>query len=278
MNSSGSYASLVNGSPFVRDGYAEYHQTRIARTLAKLGEMQARNIVEVGGHPWAMTSALVDAGGFKVCATISAEEVTKWPDDINPSALEYRLVTNKGNAATFINYSANVERRLFDIDAKPDTVIACEIVEHLVRAPHVLGLNINRWLPVGGQLLLTTPNGAAFMNPLRRRSQTAAYRCYSYERHSFMFAMHELVDLIELCGFEIVEAGYWNVYERRGATVVYAALSGLPLPYFRQKFSEVLYVVAKKVRPTQYLSRLPLCYEASSDWEYIGEPSVPELR
>ena len=271
-----SYPLLLNGSPFLRDGYSEYHQARIRRTLNKLHEIHANNVVEVGGHPWAMTGALIDAGCFRVCATISAEEVSKWPDDFTPSAAEYRIVTNRGNEATFRNYSANVERRVFDLDVCPDTVIACEIVEHLVRAPHVMFLNINRWLPVGGHLLVTTPNGLAFTNPLRRKSPTASYRCYAYERHSYLFSSPDLVDLIGLCGFEVVEASYWNVYECRGWTKIYSALSTLPLDYSRGKFSQVICIVARKVQATQCLRRRPSCYEASDHWEYIAEPHVRE--
>ena len=48
-----------------------------------------------------------------------------------------------------------------------DIVLACEIIEHLTRAPHVMMLNINSWLKPGGRVVLTTPNGAQFDNPLR---------------------------------------------------------------------------------------------------------------
>ncbi len=259
----------VNGSPFSRGDYSEYHTERIARTLAKLTAMGAKNIIELGGHPWAMTSALIDSGNFRVCATISAEEVSKWPDEIAATAAAYEIVTRKGTKAAFSNYSANIERTLFDVKERADTVIACEIVEHLVRAPHVMFLNANRWLEPGGNLLVTTPNGSAFMNPFRTKSSTPAYRCHLYERHSYLFTLRQLCDIVALCGFEIADCGYWNVYKRAGWTKIYEWLSAFPGSYWQAKFKDTIFVAARKVRNVSRLERLPLCYEPSPDWEWI---------
>jgi hypothetical protein len=99
---------------------------------------------------------------------------------------EYWIRTCNNRQARFKNYSANIERTRFKIDETPDTVVACEIIEYLVRAPHVMLLNINDWLPLSGKLLITIPNGAQFSNPLHVKSQTLAYRCNVYERHFFI--------------------------------------------------------------------------------------------
>ena len=202
----GDGAIWVNGRASYNRAYVEYHGRRIARTLEKLRGIGARKIVEVGGHPWAMTALLIDDPSFDVCATISAEEVTNWPDDLGATTQRYHIRTSRGNEAHVINYSANIERTLFDLREKPDTVLACEIVEHLIRSPHVMFLNINHWLPVSGKVLVTTPNGAQFSNPFRRKSPTPAYRCNIYERHSYAYTIDDLTDLIELCGFKILEA------------------------------------------------------------------------
>ena len=203
---------LLNGQPVDGLGFLAYHRKRLDFALAKLREIGARRVVEVGGHPWVMTARLVDDPQFELCATISAEEMTKWPDDIGVKSQEYRIETPRGNTACFLNYSANVERTLFGIHEVPDTIVACEIVEHLMRAPHMMFLNINHWLPESGKLLVTTPNGAQFSNPFRRKSLTAAYRSNIYERHSYLYPLDDLTDLITLCGFRVLEAGYWDVY------------------------------------------------------------------
>jgi hypothetical protein len=261
---------LVNGQVIDRRGYYAYHRNRIAATLAKLHDLNARKIVEVGGHPWVITAHLIDDPQFEVGATISAEELIKWPDDIGVSAQEYRITTPKGTEACFVNYSANVERTLFNLHETPDTVLACEIVEHLIRSPHVMFLNINRWLPVLGKVLVTTPNGAQFNNPLRRKSPTPAYRCNIYERHTYLYTLDGLTDLIALCGFKIVEAGYWDVYERHGLSRIYDLLSHLPWQYCREKFSKTLYVVGEKVTDVTALEGPPRVYDPCGEWEFIG--------
>lgn len=265
---------LVDGQTAYRPGYGEYHRQRIAFTLRKLREIGARKIVEVGAHPWVMTACLIDDPQFEVCATVSAEELTQWPDDIGVTTRQYRIRTARGREAEVVNYSANIERTRFTLHDVPDTVLACEIVEHLVRSPHVMFLNINDWLPVSGRLLVTTPNGAQFANPFRRRSPTAAYRANVYERHSYVYTLNELTELITLCGFRVIEAGYWDVIERRGLSRVYGVLSRLPWRYLHDKFKKTIYVVGRKERDVAALERAPRVYDPRGDWEFI----VPSKR
>jgi hypothetical protein len=261
---------LVNGQVHDADAYFSYHQRRIAKTIETLHEIGARKIVEVGAHPWVMTARLIDDPAFELCATVSAEEVTNWPDDIGVSIQRYAISTTLGNQATFNNYSANIERTRFGLQESPDTVVASEIVEHLTRSPHIMFLNINHWLPLAGKLLVTTPNGAQFANPLRRKSSTPAYRCNTYERHSYVYTLDDLVDLITLCGFKIVDAGYWNVYRRTGPSSIYDLLSSLPGKYFRDKFMKTIFVVAEKERDVSELARSPRVYDPRGDWEFIA--------
>jgi len=259
----------MNGKLFDKPDYVSYHDKRIRWTIEKLLEIGARKIVEVGSHPWTMTAALIDNPHFEVCATISAEELIKWPDEIEVDRQKICLKNPSGKETTVMNYSANIERTLFGIEEIPDTVIACEIVEHLQRAPHLMFLNINRWLPVGGTLLITTPNGAQFSNPFRRKSPTPAYRSNSYERHSYVYTLNELTDLVTLCGFRVVEAGYWDVYKRFGPSAVYDVFSKIPLRYFKDKFKKTIYFVGEKDKEIRELERCPRVYDPRGDWEYI---------
>jgi predicted SAM-dependent methyltransferase len=264
----------VNGERIETGYYGAYHDARIKRTLSTLKMIGGRRVMELGGHPWVMTANLVDSDAFDLCATVSAEEVTKWADDIGVTARTYHLRTRAEREATFTNYSANLERQLFDIKERPDTVLACEIVEHLVRAPHVMFLNINRWLRVGGQLLVSTPNGAQFSNPLRRRSPTPAFRCYIYERHEYLYTLDELVDLVSLCGFKVTVAGYWDVYRRTGPSSVYGWLGRVPLPYLRDKFQKTIFLTAQKQNDVTELPRTPRVYVPNPDWELIAPATM----
>lgn len=264
---------LINEQPFNNRGYQQYHRHRIRFTLNQLLAARSRRIVEVGGHPWAMTAAIVDHPKLQLLATISAEEVLTWPDEIAVQRRIYSIRTFRGKQASFPNYSVNIERSLCSIQETPDTVLACEILEHLLRAPHIMLLNINKWLPMGGKLLITTPNGAQFFNPLRRHTLTPHYRAHVYQRHSFLYTLPYLRDVLELCGFEISESVYCNMYKAYGLARVYRLLSWLPLPYFQQKFRDTIYVRAHKSQDVLELPRRPAFYEPSPDWEYIKHGS-----
>jgi len=251
--------------------YFSYHKKRTGLTLDALHRMGKGKVAEMGGYPWVMTASLIDDPNFEVCATISAQEVTKWPDDIGVSSQKFTVKTTLGNQAEFTNYSANLERTLFDIEEKPDIVIACEIIEHVARAPHVLLLNANHWLGKGGKLLVTTPNGAHFNNPFRSKSVRPAYACYLYARHNGLFNLPQLIDMTELCGFRIIEAGYWDAYDTKGGQAVYSLLGSIPLPFMKVKFRSTIYVIGEKVKHVEELERTPRAYVPDNDWEYIAK-------
>ena len=261
----------INGVAIDASFYFNYHRSRLLRTLACVREIGARRVMELGSHPWAMTSLLVDEPSVEVVATVSAEEVTPWPDDIGVRRAAYELVTSSGRRAAFPNYSANLERTRFPIDEQPDTVLACEIIEHLIRSPHVMLLNANDWLPVGGHLVMSTPNGAQLTNVLRRRPPMPGYRASVYERHAYLYTIDELADIVRLCGFDVLDIGYWDVYAPQGWAAVLAPLSRIPIGYVRDKTKRTIFVVAKKARSVVSLDRAPRCYDGRGAWEYIGE-------
>ena len=265
---------VVDGVALDVGAYRRMHARRIDDTIALLRRHGARRVVELGAHPWVMTAALIEAPGLQLLATVSAEEATLWPDDIEFSKQNHELVTPGGCRASIPNYSLNVERRLAAIDESPDAVLACEIVEHLVRAPHVMFLNVNRWLGPGGLVVVTTPNGTQLMNPFRRRPRMPGLRAHCYERHSYVYRLADLVDLIELCGFEIVESGFWSPYPVSGVRRLIPALARLPGRYFPEKFARTLFVVARKARAVGELPRAPRMYAPSPAWEHIAAPRI----
>lgn len=259
----------VGGDVIDVTDYVQMHAERIAKTLDKVASETVRRVVEVGSHPWVMTSALIEHPKLELLATVSAQEATKWPDDFGFTANSYEIQTLGGQSAQIINYSFNIERRRALIDESPDVVFACEIIEHLIRSPHTMLLNINDWLPVGGELIVTTPNGSQFMNPFRRAARMPAYRAHCYERHSYVYRLAGLVDLIELCGFSIVEANFWSPYKSTGLNSLRPMISRMPGSYFSEKFERSLYVLARKQRSVDSLARIPSVYAQSRAWENI---------
>ncbi len=232
--------------------------------------LQVKSVVEVGSHPWVMTAALTDESEIDLLATISAEETTLWPDDIDPEKINHEIVTQRGNTASIKTYSFNIERRRTRIEETPDAVLACEVIEHLVRSPHTMLLNINDWLKVGGVLVITTPNGCQMMHPFGRAPRMPAYRAHCYERHSFVYGPPQLVDLVGLCGFSIVDSGYSSPYPSTGMQQIRKIFAACPMRYLSEKFHRMLYVVARKSRDVSCLSRTPGMYVPSASWEFIS--------
>jgi hypothetical protein len=261
----------VNGEEKDISSYWKLHERRFRHSIEALREHVSGDVLEIGGHPWAMTSLIADTPGFQLSATVSAEEITYWPDDIGVSSSQHHLASPEGWEGEFTNYSVNIERTLMEIERPVDAVFACEVIEHLVRAPHVMVLNINRWLKVGGKVLLTTPNGMQFNNPLRQKNARPAFRCHCYERHNGLFTLEHLVDLVSRAGFRIVESGYWNVYDRSGLQSLYSLAGHIPLRYFQAKFTRTIYVIAEKSEDCRQLAGCPKAYAPSPDWELIRQ-------
>jgi Methyltransferase domain len=262
---------LFDGKPHDISRYAQMHENRFRHSVQALRKYAQGKVLEVGGHPWAMTALIAETPGFDLSATVSAEEVTLWPDPIGIQRTIHTLQAPQGREVKFTNYSLNIERSLVDLDEKVDAVFACEVIEHLVRAPHIMLLNINRWMRIGGTALISTPNGMQFSNPFRRKNARPAYRCHCYERHNGLLTMEQLEDLARRSGFQILESGYWNVYDRSGPSRVYDALSKLPIEYCHAKFSRTIFVIAEKIEDREVLDGLPKAYAPSIDWEHISQ-------
>ena len=247
------------------------HDKRISWTVDMLKGLGIESVVEVGSHPWVMTAAFTDEPEIELLATVSVEESILWPDDIEPTHETHEIVTQEGKSARVKTYSFNLERRRVNIEERPDAVLACEVIEHLVRSPHTMLLNINDWLSIGGVLLITTPNGCQMMNPFGRSPRMPAYRAHSYERHNFVYSLTQLTDLIELCGFSIVDSGYSSPYPCTGAQRIRKFLASLPVRYLSDRFDRMLYIVARKARDVRCLTRTPDVYAPSSAWEFISD-------
>ncbi|MEO1102237.1 MAG: methyltransferase domain-containing protein [Pseudomonadota bacterium] len=265
----------VNDDRIDLTSYDGFHAARFDRTLALVRALGGGRTVELGGHPWALTARLLAEPSVNLLATVSAEEVTAWPDEIPVVRHSYRLVDGTGTEHHYTNVSANLERTRFalfeDRAAAADLVLACEIIEHLTRAPHTMMLNINSWLKLGGLVVLTTPNGAQFNNPLRIKPKMPAYRFSNYARHNFVFTMDLLTDLMETCGFKVESANYWSPYARSGGAKLYKRMAELPGRYFKDKFGQSLVVVARKAEDRDTASRRPKAYAPSPHWEDIDD-------
>jgi predicted SAM-dependent methyltransferase len=111
----------------------------------------------------------------------------------------------------------DVERDRFPYeDGRFRTVLACEIIEHLVLDPMQMLLEIRRVLRPGGTLVLTTPNVTSLTSVSRILTQSGNPQVYSQypnpegegreseSPHVREYAPQELREAVESAGFEII--------------------------------------------------------------------------
>ena len=81
-----------------------------------------------------------------------------------------------------------------------DTLIAGELIEHLGE-PRKFILEANRLLKKGGTMVLTTPNRDSLINRIFKNNHMPL--------HISLFNAKELSNLIDGCGFEVVNISYF---------------------------------------------------------------------
>ena len=92
-------------------------------------------------------------------------------------------------------------------DGRFDTVLLCEVIEHMVSDPVFVLREIHRVLTPGGRLLLTTPNVARSANLHRLAQRQGVYDPYSsygpHGRHNREYVAEELHEMLVRNGFGI---------------------------------------------------------------------------
>jgi SAM-dependent methyltransferase len=124
-----------------------------------------------------------------------------------------------GEAFTFEYLHCNIDSDELPFGFSFDTVLFCEVLEHLILDPVKALLRIKAALKPGGCLILTTPNVARLENVARLVAGASIYDPYSgygpYGRHNREYNRHELVQLLEHCGFEVEVAFSADVHPNR---------------------------------------------------------------
>lgn len=188
--------------------YLEIHIPRIGRTLGLVPPPRSSGrILEMGAY-MQMTPALQCVLGYREVrgayfgplgrvdektATVNGTEVFHCKVDL---------------------FDAEKDRYPYQ-DGYFETVIACEIFEHMLHDPMHMLLEMRRVLEEGGTLLLTTPNVASFTAVARALEQSGNPQLYSkytdprgeYAEtevgHMREYTPQELREAVESAGFEI---------------------------------------------------------------------------
>jgi glycosyltransferase involved in cell wall biosynthesis len=188
------------------DPYARAHFERFVRTLQRIPPGGPSASVLEMGCTLHITPALCEVLGYseiRGCALGPTGESCE------------HLVERAGNPpfACTLDYF-DVERDPFPYPAdRFDTVLCCEILEHLQSDPMQMIREVHRILKPGGILVLSTPNAASFaaLAAVLHRDHPGFYTTYQrpganawlHPRHAREYAPGEIQRLLEESGFAI---------------------------------------------------------------------------
>jgi glycosyltransferase involved in cell wall biosynthesis/SAM-dependent methyltransferase len=187
--------------------YFEAHQTRLQKTLEMIPPgTPSRRILEMGAY-MQITPALqykLGYGEVRGCYYGPLGHV------------DHRVVRSE-TGETFECYVDlfDAEKDCFPYpDEHYDTVLCCELIEHLATDPMHMMVEIHRILKPGGHLLLTTPNAASFraISSVLQGYHPGFFAAYIRPtargeveaRHNREYAPREVRALLENSGFTVL--------------------------------------------------------------------------
>jgi pimeloyl-ACP methyl ester carboxylesterase len=188
--------------------YLEIHIPRIARTLGLVPEPKSSGrVLEMGAY-MQMTPALQCVLGFK-------EVRGAYYGPLGRTDEKRMTVGGKEVFRCFVDlFDAEKDRYPYE-DCQFETVLACEIFEHLLHDPMHMLLEMRRVLEENGTLVLTTPNVASYTAVARLLENSAnpqLFSKYADPRGEFAdteiphvreYTARELREAVESAGFEI---------------------------------------------------------------------------
>jgi SAM-dependent methyltransferase len=202
------FLATVRVDPGPREELAAYCRSDLRRFLYTYGLVRglAGDCLELGANPYFTTMLLrrftdlelTLANYFSPQSSSTVVQTVVFEDP--RSGEEERLELS--------SYHFNIEEERFPFqDGTFNVVLCCEIIEHLLRDPLAVLLEIKRVLRLGGALVLTTPNVNRIENVARMIAGANIYDPYSgygpYGRHNREYNKHELGLLLKYAGFEI---------------------------------------------------------------------------
>jgi len=163
-----------------------------------------QKLLELGANPYFLTVLLLDQTRYRI------ELANYFGDSFPVEGVQTVGSERFGKHYDFRYRNFNAERDRFPYDDGAfSAVLCCEIIEHLTVDPTYMLCEIHRVLKPGGYLLLTTPNVLSLryvLALLRKRNIFHPYSGYGvYGRHQREYTLDELKNLVEGCGYEIMD-------------------------------------------------------------------------
>lgn len=238
------------------------------------------SLLEIGANPYFTTVLLWEFTALELTLTNCFDPTVRGTRE---QTLEYTDPrSNTAHRRTAVYESLDVESRAFPWpDESFDTVVFCEVIEHLTVDPVAALLEIHRVLKPGGTIVVSTPNVARLENVARLVAGANLYDPYSgygaFGRHNREYTRHELVRLLEYCGFGLERHFTADVHAHRAGSFADPA-SLAPLVSERlDDLGQYLFALARKVatprtgRPSELYRSMGTVRLASWD-----EPTEPD--
>jgi SAM-dependent methyltransferase len=195
-------------------GYATADLERFLRTL-ELVPTDAGRVLEIGANPYFNTLLMRH---FRPQASLTLTNYFNGEPGVMRQQVSFSGFNGRQEEFPLEFHNLNIEQHQFPFDdASFDTVVFCEVLEHLTIDPMAAMSEISRVLAPNGVLVLTTPNAARLENVIALVEGRNLYDPYSaygpYGRHNREYTRHELHQLLIHCGF-LPEVSYTgNVHD-----------------------------------------------------------------
>lgn len=226
------------------DSYHKTHKRRMARTVQVITDQKPKGkLLELG------TGSLVPLALRKLVPSLEVH-VTDFDLDLPKSGT--KVLEMQGQTLEVPCYRVDLETMPLPIeDGTFDTVICCEVLEHMEVDPMFMMSEINRVLRPGGTLILTTPNITSSRNisKMLRCIDPYFYMQYRHKpalyRHNYEYSVYSLMHVLKGAGFD---GKIWtedSFEDSLMEDIVKLRQIGYALPHI----GDNLFTVSKKIGP-----------------------------
>ncbi|MBU4210227.1 class I SAM-dependent methyltransferase [Patescibacteria group bacterium] len=193
-------------SNFIKN-YVQDAIARFLHTLSLIPYKDNGTLLEIGSNPYLLTILIKKIFNYKITSTNFFDHniYLKKTKDITQSITNHKY----NESYKFNSIGLNIEHIPYPFKtATFDTVLFCEVLEHLIINPLSVFSEFYRILKKGGQLIITTPNAARLTNIATILKGENIFDLYHpengvYGRHNREFILQELKKLVTDNNFKI---------------------------------------------------------------------------